>query len=56
MKKALYEGPSTSVKCMCGIKENYNVGVRVHQSSTLGPYWFTVFMDEYTKEIQDEEL
>ncbi|KAL4149333.1 hypothetical protein QTP88_003299 [Uroleucon formosanum] len=39
---------------MCGVTEDFKVGVGVHEASALSPYLFSVVMDELTKEIQGE--
>jgi len=48
----MYEGSSTSVKSICGVTEDFKVGVGMHQGLALGPYLFLVVMDEVTKQIQ----
>jgi len=39
---------------VCGVAEDFNVGVVVHQGSALSHYLFSAVMDEVTKEIQGE--
>jgi len=41
---------------MYGVTDNFNVGIGVHQVSTLSPYLFSVVMDEVTKKIQGNVL
>jgi len=38
----MYEGSSTSVESMCGITEDFNIGVGVPQGSSLSTYFFCV--------------
>jgi hypothetical protein len=40
----MYEGSSTSVKSLCAITEDFNVGFCVHQGLALSPYLFSVVM------------
>jgi hypothetical protein len=50
----MYEGSRTSVKSLCGVTEDLNVGVGVHQGSALSPYMFSVVVNEVMKDIQGE--
>lgn len=43
---------STIVKYMCEITENFNVGVAVNLRGQLKPSFFSMVMDEITKEIK----
>jgi len=37
---------------MCGVTEDFNVGVGVCQGSVLSPHFYSLVMDKSTKEIQ----
>jgi len=39
---------------MCGVTEDFNVGVGVYQGTDLSPYLLSEVMDEVKKEIQGE--
>jgi hypothetical protein len=52
----MYENSRTCVKSFCGIREDLNVRVDVHQGSAISPYLFSVVMDETTKDIQGKVL
>jgi hypothetical protein len=43
------KGLITSVKSLCGVTEDFNVGVDVHKRSALSPYLFSVVMDRITR-------
>jgi len=39
---------------MCGVAEDFNVRLSLHQGSAFSPHSLSVVMDEVTKEIRGE--
>lgn len=47
----MYEELWTSATSLCGVTEDFKVGVVVHQGSALNFYFNSVVMEEITKNI-----
>jgi Reverse transcriptase (RNA-dependent DNA polymerase) len=44
----------TCVRACDGESDIFSIKIRLHQGSALGPYIFTLVMDEITKDIQED--
>ena len=52
--KDMYERASTQVRSSIGMTDCFEVGVGLHQGSSLSPYLFNLVMDVITKDIREE--
>ena len=52
--KDMYKGVKTSVRTSLGDTEYFPNDIGLHQGSTLGPFLFTIIMDELTRGIQNK--
>ena len=52
--KDMYDGATTTVRCVAGLTEELEVGVGFHQGSALSPFLFVVIMDKLTEDIRKE--
>jgi hypothetical protein len=52
----MYEGSINSIESLCGVTEDFNVGVGVDQESAISSYLLLVVIDEVTKVIQSDIL
>ena len=50
----MYDGARTAVRSSAGLTEEFEVGVGLHQGSTLSPFLFAIGMDKLTEEIRAE--
>jgi len=52
--KDMYDGVRTRVRTLVGDTDDFPIDIELHQGSGLGPFLFTIVMDELTKGIQDK--
>ena len=50
----MYDDSTTALMCAVGVKEGFEVKVRLHQGSALNPCLFAMVMDMMTDEIREE--
>ncbi len=50
----MYEGSTTSVKCVVGTTESFQVKVGLHQGSALSPFLFATILDCLTEAVQKD--
>ena len=51
VNRDMYEGARTGVRTVIGDTEDFSIDIGLHQGSALGPFLFTIVMDELTREI-----
>ena len=51
--KDMYEGAGTQVRTSVGLTEEFEVGVGLHQGSSLSPYLFNIVMDVITERVRE---
>ena len=50
----MYEGSITSVRCVVGMTEGFQVQVGLHQGSALSPFLFAMIMDRLMDDARQE--
>ena len=51
--KDMYDRAKTAVRSAAGLKEEFEVGVGLHQGSALSPFLFAIIMDKLTEDISE---
>ena len=52
--KDIHDGATTTVRSATGLTEEFKVGVKLHQGSTLSPFLFAIIMDKLTENIRKD--
>ena len=52
--KDMYDGATKTVRSAAGLTEEFKVGLRLHQGSSLSPFLFAIIMDKLTQDIRKD--